>query len=296
MKSRWLPAIICLLVLIVTLPVLIGYYGGGSHNSTAPAAKVQETAFDRVMRTGTLRCGYAVATPWFFIDPNTGQKAGVDYDVTMAVAEKLNLKVEWTEETGWGVAEQGLASNHYDAVCGNVCIDANRTRAATFSDAFFSIPILAVVREDDHRFDAGLAGIDKPDVRIGVKSGHVFEYAAKERFPNAQRIYAADISDDTDFLLMLATNKVDIAFSGQSTIDIYNQKNPDRKVRSLSEPARFCHGAFMVPLGDQQLKESFDAAIMQMNTGGQLAKLMEKNVKLDPRYVLLPALPYRDPR
>jgi len=32
-----------------------GWTGEGPH----------ETAFERVMRTGTLRCGYAVATPWF---------------------------------------------------------------------------------------------------------------------------------------------------------------------------------------------------------------------------------------
>ncbi len=293
MKARWLPALVGLIVFIAVLPILVNYYAGKPQETVAKPGT--ETAFDRVIRTGTLRCGYAIATPWFFTDPNTGEKKGVDYDVTMAIAEKLNLKVEWTEETGWGVAEQGLASNHYDVMCGNVCIDANRTRAATFTDPFFDIPLLAVVREDDHRFDASSSTIDKPDVRIGVKSGHVFEYAAKERFPAAQRIYAADISDDTDFLLMLATNKIDVTFSGQSTIDLYNEKNPDRKVRALPEPARHCEGAFMVPLGDYKLRDAFNAAIMQMNTGGQLARLMEKNVKLDPRYVLLPPLPYRDP-
>ena len=52
-----------------------------------PAA-VQETAFDRIMRTNVLRCGYAVATPWMMVDPNTNKPYGVNYDVTDALAPK----------------------------------------------------------------------------------------------------------------------------------------------------------------------------------------------------------------
>jgi polar amino acid transport system substrate-binding protein len=252
----------------------------------------KETAFERVIRTNTLRCGYAVATPWFWVDAKTGEKTGVGFDVTNAIAEKTGLKIEWAEETGWGTAEQGLITGRYDALCASVCVDANRVRAASYAAPYLHLPILAVVRDDDHRFDSGLETINKTDVRIGVKDNHVFEYAAKERFPNAGRVYLNDISDDTEFLTMLATGKVDIAFAGQSTVDLYNEKN-DKKLRSLAEPARYCHGGFMIPSGDTQLKEMLDAAILQMNTGGQLQAIMDKYVKRDPRYVRLPAVPYQ---
>ncbi len=261
------------------------------HQQNVPAA--HETAFERIMRTNTLRCGYAVATPWFVVDPNTKKLSGVSYDMTEAVAAKIGLKVDWVEETGWGVAEQGLVTGRYDMLCGNVCIDPRRARAATFSTPFLHNPIFAVTRPDDKRFDANLRAINDPAIRIGVKSGHVFEFIANEQFPAAQKIYANDISDDTDFFQMLTANKVDVVFvGGQGLIDLYNEKNPD-KVKALAEPVRFCNAAFMLPLGDEKLKYMIDNAITELNTSGQIKEILGRFIKLDPRYVRMPALPYQ---
>ena len=91
---------------------------------------------------------------------------------------------------------------------------------------------------------------------------------------------------------MLKDNKIDIAFSGQSTIDLYEAKNPG-VVRSLPEAVRFCDGAFLLPAGDERLKHMVDDTVMELNTSGRLATLIGKSVKLNPRYVRLPALPYQ---
>jgi len=283
------------LILVVVLSTIIAFGTASyvvSHQSGVTTA-TQETAFDRIMRTNTLRCGYAIATPWTMIDPNTKQISGVNYDVTNAVAAKIGLKVDWVEETGWGVAEQGLVTGRYDMLCGNVCIDPRRARAATFSTPFFHIPVLAVVRADDTRFDGGLETVNSKDVRIGVKNGHVFEFIANEHFPLAQKVYANDISDDTEFFEMLKNNKIDVAFSGQSTVDLYNEKSPE-KVKSLSEPARFCNGAFMLPLGDERLKHVIDNAIVEINSSGQIKEILGRYTKTDPRYVRAPALPFQE--
>ena len=261
--------------------------------SAASFAADREAAFDRVVRTNTLRCGYAVATPWFMKDAKTGAMSGYAYDVTNAVAAKMGVKVDWTEETGWGVAEQGLIAGRYDMMCGSVCIDPKRARAATYTTPFKHLPILAVVRIDDHRFDGkDLSKLNDASVKIGVKDGHVFEFIANEQFPKAQKVYANDISDDTEFLLMLQTKKIDIAFTGQITADLYAKTNPG-KVRTLPIPARYCDGAFMVPLGDFKLKAMVDDALLELNTSGQLETLVRKYTPVDARYMRLPAEPFR---
>jgi len=252
-----------------------------------------ESGFDRVIKTNTLRCGYAIATPWFMKDPETGVMSGYGYDVTNRVAEKMGVKVEWAEETGWGVAEQGLMSGRYDMMCGSVCIDPKRARAATYSTPFEHAPILPVVRKGDHRFDKGtLEKLNDPSVKIGVKNGHVFEFIVNEQFPKAQKIYANDISDDSEFLLMLETKKIDIALAGQSTVDLYEKTHPGT-VRSLEDAVRYCDGAFMVPLGDFRLKAMVDNALMEMNTAGQFEAIAKKYMPLEPRYIRLPAKPFQ---
>lgn len=258
--------------------------------STTPNTTYQkkETTFERVMRTGTLRCGYAIATPWFMTDPNTKKHSGAGYDVTQAVAKKIGVDIDWVEETDWGLAEQGLIARRYDMMCGSVCIDPKRARAATYSTPFLHIPALAVVRAKNKEYDTDLASINKPTVRVGVKSGHVFEYIANELFPLAKKVYANSISDDAEFLQMLKYNKIDVAFAGQTTVDLYNKHNPDHLVRSLKKPVRFCNGAFMVPLGDMQLKAIIDNTIGELNSDGAIKAILNRYVKDDPRYIRTP--------
>ena len=124
---------IILIVILAFVTSIGAIYLLAPRNFEKAPAPIKETAFERITRTNTLRCGYAIAPPWTMIDPNTKQLSGVNYDVTNAVAEKMGVKVDWVEETGWGVAEQGLMSSRYDMMCGNVCIDPKRARAATFS-------------------------------------------------------------------------------------------------------------------------------------------------------------------
>ena len=92
---------------------------------------------------------------------------------------------------------------------------------------------------------------------------------------------------------MLNTHKIDVAFSGQTTVDLYNEKNPDNKVKSV-KAVRFCDGGFMMPLGDYRLKYMIDNAIMELNTSGQIRAILNKWVKPDdPLYARAPALPYQ---
>jgi len=287
--------IILIVVLSMSVASVTAWFMGNKTRRDVDATPViQKSAFDRVMETNTLRCGYAIASPWFMTDPNTREHSGVGYEVTNAVAAKIGLKVEWVEETDWGLAEQGLIAHRYDMLCGSVCIDPRRARAATYSTPFLHIPVLATVRADDSRFDGSLKNLNDSQVKIGVKNGHVFEFIANEQYPRAQKIYANSLSDDTEFLQMLKFNKIDVAFAGQTTIDLYNEKNPDAKVRSLGEPVRFCNGAFMLPLGDGRLKTVVDNAIGELNSSGQIQDILNRFVKDDPRYVLAPAKLFRD--
>lgn len=273
------------------------YIGSRSNNASSPQIEAKETAFDRIIKTNTLRCGYAIATPWLMMDMSTNRLTGVDVDVVDLIAKKIGVKIDWVEETGWGTAEQGLITGRYDMLCGSVCIDPRRDRAANYSSPFLHIPIMAIVRADDTRFDNipdPLKAMNSKDIKMGVKNGHVFEFIANEQFPLTEKIYGNDISDDTEFLEMLKTKKVDVAFSGQSTVDLYNEKNPESKVKSIGA-ARFCDGAFMIPLGDERLRHMMDDAIMEINSSGQVRDILTHWMKTDdPLYVRAPAKAYEE--
>ena len=133
--------------------------------------------------------------------------------------------------------------------------------------------------------------MNSPNVKIGVKSGHVFEYIAKEKFPKAQLVYANDISDDTEFLLMVQAGKADVSFTGQITADLYEKSNP-AKIRTLDEPARYCNGAFMMPLGEFNMKQMMDNALLELNISGKLEAIAKKYVPFTKKYLSLPRKPF----
>src|ERR1700722_20209029 len=89
-------------VVLVGLAVAWIFYGENKKHFDTIDAKpvVKESAYDRVMRTQTIRCGYVLRTPLLVKDPNTAQLSGLFYEYVENLGKALHLKIEWSEEMG----------------------------------------------------------------------------------------------------------------------------------------------------------------------------------------------------
>ena len=81
---------------------------------TLARAADNETAFDRILRTGTLRCGYTSAPPYLTIDPNTRALSGIQYDIVNEMGRRMDVKIEWAVEAGFSTAVADLQAGKYD--------------------------------------------------------------------------------------------------------------------------------------------------------------------------------------
>lgn len=72
------------------------------------SAGAQETAFERVVRTNTLRCGYYVFPPITSRDVKTQKLSGLSIDMMERIGQSSGLKIEWAEEVDFGTWPQGL--------------------------------------------------------------------------------------------------------------------------------------------------------------------------------------------
>lgn len=268
-----------LIILLTVLPAL------------TQAQDKTESTFDRIIRTGTIRCGYATWPTNLTKDPNTGQMAGRSYDVMNAVGEKLGLKIDWAEETGWGTVEQGLASKRFDMMCVGMCLDAQRVKRVWYSTPYVHNPVFMFVRADDERFDKNLDALNDPAIKIAVISNTIVEYAAREKFPKATIVDIADLGGSIDLIMAVATGKADAAVNDVYSIDQYNETNGNA-VKRIGDPVRYCHGGFMLPQGDMNLKQMIDAALYELNTSSTLRKIYAKYFPDNGLHWLAPALPY----
>ena len=252
-----------------------------------------EIAYDRVMRTGVLRCGYIVYPPEIIKDANTGTLSGTIYDLTNEAAKQLELKVEWTSEVGFADMFEGLYNGKYDALCSGLWESPARARSA-----LFTIPINygvyhAFVRNDDTRFDNDLSLLNNPTVTIAVIDGEYGDVVAKESYPQAKTLRLPQLSDISQLLASVAAHKADVAFLQLGTARGYIEHNPGQLRALAKHPVRVMPApALAVARSEQQLKNLLDTSFRYLLNNGEVERVLRHyNPELDS-YNLI-ALPYQ---
>jgi len=252
----------------------------------------QETAYDRVMRTKTLRCGYADWPPHVLVkDPTTGKMSGIFVDVTQALAKRLGLKVEWTENTGWGSLIESLRSRRIDAFCAGAFVNAERGLYLSFGKPVFYSAVYPYVRQNDHRFDKDLSIVNNPDIRISAIDGEVSSVVAQERFPKASIVSVPQLGQITDMLINVVMRKADIVFTESSFVNGYIAANPSTLRLARDKPFAVFAVALAFNIHDITLREMFNSAFIELQNYGIIDQIISKYSK-DKQDFLRVAPPY----
>src|SRR4051812_12526459 len=209
----------------------------GSCDRGSSSAK-QETVYERVTRTGVIRAAYISYPPALMRDTNTGKMSGIFVDTLEQAAHNLGLKVQWTEEVGWGSQIEGLAANRYDIVGSPVWANPTRGKLTTLSRPVYYSGIGIYVRSNDNRFAAAAGGnwdsINSPQVRIATIDGETGDLIARTQFPKAQRVSLPQNSDISQLFLEVAGGKADVFFAEPYFAMEYFKRNP-RSVKNIAE-------------------------------------------------------------
>ncbi|MDD5586961.1 MAG: transporter substrate-binding domain-containing protein [Alphaproteobacteria bacterium] len=250
---------------------VIGY---GSKNEKPVAG---ETAYERVLRTGTVRCGYAISPPRMIKDPNTKQISGLDYDTWQSVGSQLGLKIEWTEEAGWGNFIEGLRTGRYDAFCSAMFPDAARSKFLSLTQPIMYSIEKAYVRADDHRFDGDLEKINGPEISLPVIDGDVSAFAFKERFPKARMLSLPQTATVSDMFMAVTSGKADVILLDSPMFDALNANNPG-KLRVLENvpPALIFANVYGFAPEELKLRDIVNVALRTLIDNGALEKLTKK--------------------
>jgi ABC-type amino acid transport substrate-binding protein len=270
MRNLLLPFVVIAVVISVTISFFIAR--GMSSHSTA-----SESAYDRVMRTGVLRCAYGVWEPGIMHDPNTGEFSGIVYDLMQEAGKALNLKVEYVDEVDWANIAEDLQSHKADAHCAGVWATPARGRRLAFTDPIAFLPVTAFVREDDHRFDNNINAINKPDIKIAIIDDDVSEEVATRDFPQAQRVSRPQLGGVEDLLLMVMTHKADITFDGPNRFKPFDRQNP-HKIRMVptQNPIRMFPVTIAVDIHEHELLDVLNTTVHQMQDNGAFNRIKEK--------------------
>jgi polar amino acid transport system substrate-binding protein len=142
--------------------------------------------------------------PFNYIDPETGEPDGWDYEVWDEICRLLNCTPVYLE-AAWEGMIQAVADGQFDAAADGITITSDRAEIVDFSDGYINIEQRLLVRIDEDRIESIQDIVDNEDLKLGTQTGTTnYETASQflpedrisafEQFPFAvQALIAGDI-------------------------------------------------------------------------------------------------------
>ena len=243
----------------------------------------KESVYERIIRTGEIRCGWGSWDPIILKDPNTGQMSGIFYEYMNELGTQLNLKIIWSEEIGWGDFGAALQNNRIDAMCSGIWPIATRARSMDFTIPIYYSAMYAYVRADDTRFDQDLLSVaNNQNITFSGQDGIIAYKLALQLFPKAQKIVLPQISPQTEILTMVAQRKTDITISDRISASLYMEKNPEKLKQVITDkPLGVFGNTIAIKTGENELRRMLDNATKDLINRGIINQIVSKYEKFE---------------
>lgn len=262
------------------------------NRSGVSQAQTKESAYDRVMRTKTLRCGYSLWPTETEMDPVTKKMSGLVPDFAEELAKKLGLKIEWTLEFQWGQQMEALRSGKIDALCSS---DGPWvTSSAAFVDyvePMFYVPIYLYGRAGETRFKT-MEDANSSAVTFSTMDGDTSLPLALEKFPKAHRIELSQGADQSLVVTNVITGKADLVLMSPQTVEAVNKTSNIKLEKIFPDPVVIISSSFSVPKGEQELLQLLSQGFRILHQFGISDKILNR---IDPekKLILRVAKPYQ---
>ncbi len=264
--------ILIILIAGATSFVLQKVSQGNSLNALSSNDK--DSVYARVMKSGTIKCGYIPYAPAMMVDPNTGEKSGIFFDFMNEVGKRLSLKVEWVQESGWGSYINDLKTDRFDMLCSTVWTNSARAREANHIKPLYYSAITAWVRSDDNRFNENLDILNSKEHSIATIDGEAAAAMANINFPNAKLFSLPESASISKIALSVSTGKADATFLESYVAQNFLKNNPN-SLKQIGGNLRLYGNAMFLKKGEHDLRLMVDAAVEEILNSDFLPNLFD---------------------
>ena len=259
-----------------------------------PAFAVEkESAFDRVMKSGVIRCGYWVRSPMITKDLNTGKLSGAYVEYIEGMAKNMDLKIEWAGEINLSTYLQDVNQGKFDAECATGWPNSIRGKFVEYTKPIGYMPMYAYAKAGNVSFDNNLKAINKKDIRFSGHDGGTNTMVHDKFFPESQLVSVVGDAPATEPLDMIKYGKADVTVFTTFEGNAYMKENPDTLHRVESDPIRIIPVNMSVAAGEFRFLNMLNTATDEMINDGSLEKIFEK-YGLDKNVILRSAKPYQE--
>ena len=278
-RDRHTPIGVIFVGILVLLAMLLAACGGTSTGSSAPTPSPQTPKVappTDLLISGTLTVGSDTTyPPQEFKQPN-GQAAGFDVDLITAIAQRMGLKAD-VVTTSFDTIIDSLVAKRFDVVISAVSITPDRQKKVDFIPYFNAGESLLVQAGNPLNIKsvADLCG-----QKVGVQNGTI-EQSDLQTASNACKkagkpaIDMTVLTNQTDVVQLLATNRVIATYQDSPVTDYYNKLNPGKFTVGGSVVNAGLEG-IVVRKSDTPMFNAIQTALNQLKADGTYHSLILK--------------------
>lgn len=203
----------------------------------------------------------------FRADNGTGDLTGYDVEIIQAVADKLDLKVEF-QETQWDAIFAGLDAGRFDVIANQVTINDDRTAKYLFSTPYTVSPGVIVVAEDDDSISS-----------FADLAGKTTAQSLTSNWNDLATQSGADVQGVEGWaqaVELLRQGRVDATINDKLTFLDYEKTNSPSGLKIAAETDEAGEQAFVFTKDKTALVKAVDKALGELRADGTLAKISDK--------------------
>ena len=251
-----------LLAATSTALVLSACSGGAPSGSASPGDDDLGLA-----NAGTLTVATEGTYRPFSFHDQSGELVGFDVEIAEAVAEKLDLEIEF-QETQWDAIFAGLEAGRFDVIANQVSINPEREEKYLFSEPYTVSPGVIVVPEDE----SSIASFDDLAGKTTAQSltSNWYELAQE----SGATVEA--VEGWAQAVELLRQGRVDATINDKLTFLDYENTDGPSGLKIAAETDDPASSAFALTKDKQALVDAIDEALAELRDEGVLAEISEK--------------------
>ena len=203
----------------------------------------------------------------FHGDGGTGDLTGYDVEIIEAVAEKLDLEVEF-KETQWDAIFAGLDAGRFDVIANQVTINDDREEKYLFSAPYTVSPGVIVVKDDDDSISS-FADLEGKTAAQSLTSN--WNELARE---SGAKIEA--VEGWAQAVALLRQGRVDATINDKLTYLDYETTDGPTGLKIAAETDEAGEQAFTFTKDKTALVKAVDEALDELRADGTLAEISDK--------------------
>jgi membrane-bound lytic murein transglycosylase F len=273
LKTRRYPAI----WLCATLLLLIAGVLSGCDDNSDKLQEIRDTGVLRVLtRNG--------ATTYY---ETQGAPAGFEYQLALAFANHLNVKLEMIPVVGLDEVFTGLAEDRADIAAAGLSITPSRQETLLFGPSYLSVKQFFIYNRDVNAPMSSVEDLIGKQIRIIGNTAHAEQLKAmQEDRPDLHWAESRDL-ETIDLLEQLAEGEIDVTMVNSTEYYANRAFYPSFRIAfSAGKPRKLAWAMSATPANASLIKE-MTAFFKVINGNGKLARLVERNFTFNERQTFI---------